>query len=313
MENKSCYHYLHLDEYHGLVKNIAEFRKQELIRLFNPLQKKFGHNDWSLIIVGSDGKQERHPQSKTEIVFLYRNGSNKTKKLMNEMNNLINLSIEPIEFNEAKPVGDQNVLLSFYKNQSNDCYPDRIINANFLLGENNLFIEAKKQTLLEMAGNNEQGKKIREKISSQLKDYIKTLKSGQYRSQVVFDENQQYYFETDNWKNVKTGFKMGPLRTIQRKVDLLLINIIRENKLTINAVATTYPSNTCERIEFLAEKGLIEEQIGKEISQAYLWFLKEYHKIQELFKNSNRLSPISCPFNPQDFQHYKQIILNFVS
>jgi hypothetical protein len=311
MENKLCYHLLNQEEYYGLVKNIAEIRKQKLIELFNPLVNEFGSNDWFLITVGSDGKQERHPQSKTEIVFLYKDNIGKAKGLINKMNNLINYSSEKIEFNEIKPVGDPNILLSFYKNQPNDCYPDRVINADFLLGENNLFIEAKRQVLFEMTGDNKQSKEIREKMNSQLRSYIKTLRSGQYRGQVVFDQNQQYYFETDNWKSFKTGFKMGPIRATQRKLDLLFVNMIREDRLTIDEVATTCRSNTFERIEFLVGKGIIEQQKGKNISQAYLWFLKEYHQIQELFKD-NHQSQVSCPFDPQDFEEYKQIILNFV-
>jgi len=49
------------------------------------------------------------------------------------------------------------------------------------------------------------------------------------------------------------------------------------------------------------------------IVEAYLWFLREYHRIQELFKNSNRQVVISCPFNQEQFEQYKQALLDFLN
>jgi len=240
MENGLFYRNLSLDEYRGLVKTIAQNRKQELQVLFDLLIEKFGGNNWCLILVGSDGKQERHPQSKTEVVLLCRDS--KPKDEMKEtIKCLISPSTDPIEFEEIKTLDNKEDPFSFYNGQSDRCYPDRILNSNFLLGDDDIFIQARRQVLLEMSEQGKLGKKIREELRTQLKGYKKALISGQYRHQIIFDENQ-----------------------------------------------------------------------GKTITEAYLWFLREYHKAQELFKNSNRQSVAACQFNQQEFEQYKQVVLDFI-
>jgi len=318
MEKRSCYQQLSLIEYYGLVKNIAENRRQELQILFNLLIKKFGDKDWSLILVGSDGKQERHPQSKTEVVLVYKDKQTKDQnadKMAQVIKTLTYQATDPIEFSEIKVLADKNGEnpLSFYNNQPHQCYPDRILNADFLLGDDAVFIQAKRKTLLEAVEEGKLGKTIREELKKQLKVYKKTLTSGQYRHQIVFDENNQYYFETDDWRNVRTGFKMGPIRAVQRRLDLLTLNAVRCGKLIINELVADCPSNTCERIEFLVKRGVIDQKQEKIIVEAYLWFLREYHRIQELFKNSNRQSLISCQFDEKEFERHRKALIDFIT
>jgi len=312
MENRLCYHDLYLTEYHGLVKTIAENRRQELQVLFNPLIEKFGSKGWSLILVGSDGKQERHPQSKTEIVLLCKDS--RSKGIMTKViTDLISQSTDPVEFTEIKVLEDKKSPLSFYNGQPNQCFPDRVLNASFLLGDDDIFIQSRKQVLSEMSEESELGRKIREELKKQLTSYKKALSSGQYRGQFIFDENNQYYFETDDWKKARMGFKMGPLRAVQRKLDILTLNAIKQGNLTIDDVAKNCPSNTCERIDFLTKKGILDENQVGIIIEAYLWFLREYHRAQELFKDSSRQEVISCSFNQEEFKRYRQVLLDFLN
>ena len=313
MENRLCYHDLYLTEYHGLVKTIAENRRQELQVLFNPLIEKFGSKGWSLILVGSDGKQERHPQSKTEVVLLFKKKDHKADEMVRELKTLTSQSPDPIEFTEIKVLEDEQSPLSFYNGQPNQCFPDRVLNASFLLGEDDIFIQSRRQVLSEMSEESELGKKVRKELKEQLTSYKNALISGQYRGQIIFDENNQYYFETDDWKRARMGFKMGPLRAVQRKLDILTLNAIKQGNLTIDDVAENCPSNTCERIDFLAKKGILDENQVEIIIEAYLWFLREYHRAQELFKDSSRQEVISCSFYQEEFKQYRQVLLDFLN
>jgi len=254
MENEVCYRILSLGEYRGLLKTIAENREQELQVLFDPLIEKFGSNNWCLILVGSDGKQERHPQSKTELVLFCKDGKPRDE-MKKTIKYLIPLSTDPIEFEEIKTLDDKESPLSFYNGQSDRCYPDRILNSNFLLGDDDVFIQARRQVLLEMSKQSKLGKKIREKLRTQLWDYKKALTSGQYRGQIIFDEKNQYYFEANDWKNARMGFKMGPLRAVQRKLDFLTLAAIRQGQLKLMRWLKIVPQTLVNELNFLLQKG----------------------------------------------------------
>jgi hypothetical protein len=98
------------------------------------------------------------------------------------------------------------------------------------------------------------------------------------------------------------GFKMGPLRAVQRKLDILTVSGLRAGIFNAEDLASSLPSNTVDRFDFFSQRELLTAEQAENFSHAYLWFLREYHKAQEGFKQSDRTRMISVSFNLQEFK-----------
>lgn len=102
---------LSLSEYDGLVRVCCLNWRNELIKLLigEGAASYLGKND-AVIVVGSDGKQERHPQSKTEIVVILESGLESQRLAV-----VNSLSLPPeILCEEIKSLNGS--LLSYFKN-----------------------------------------------------------------------------------------------------------------------------------------------------------------------------------------------------
>jgi hypothetical protein len=268
--------------------------------------------DKALILIGSDGREERHPQSETEMIIL----TEEPIDVVTQTNifaaiNDLNQEIDEIEIKLL----DSSVL-SFYNNQADSVYPDRVLNGFFLLGDESLFYKAKLQVLQEMNRDDEVGRKIRETMKSQLKSYRRAIREGKYRGHQIFmidgDQGYQYYFEGEDWRENIMGFKMGPLRAVQRKLDLLIVSGLKAEIFTVQDLFSL-PSNTVDRIAFFTQKGLFNGREGENFALAYIWFLREYHKAQETFKQSDRTRVITASFSFQEFEQNIDYIKEFLA
>lgn len=304
MERKNQYNCFELNpqEYFGLLRVINQSRRKSLNESLRRIELDDFLKDKALILTGSDGKEERHPQSKTEMIIL-------TKDPIDEPSqSLIFANIKGLnqEIGEIEIKSLNSSVLSFYQNQEEFIYPDRVLNGFFLLGNQSLFYQARLQVLQEMISDDEVGRKIREAMKSQLKSYRKAMREGKYRNHQIYmideDWGYQYYLEAEDWRQNRMGFKMGPLRAVQRKLDILTVNGLRAGIFNAEDLASSLPSNTIDRFDFFSQKGLLTVKQAENFSLAYLWFLREYHKAQEQFKRSDRTSMISTPFNPQEFE-----------
>ena len=104
---------------------------------------------------------------------------------------------------------------------------------------------------------------------------------------------------------------MGFLRAVQRKLDLLTTRALRENLATPDDLAMTLPVTTVDRLEFFSRIGLISSELEDPLTDAYLWFLREYHRIQEIYKNTKRA--VELPFNRHDFEHNSAVVSEFMT
>ncbi len=295
-------------EYYGLLETISQNREFILRNAFVGIERTFG-NEIALILTGSDGKRERHPQSKIGIIVL-ANTLVSPQELLKQIQEGVQAIGDHSEEIEIKYLQTGN--LSFYQQDLRRAYPDRILGSQFLVGNPDLFYQARLKVLQEMTDDDETGKRIREQMKKQLNSYRKSLLTGSYRNQTIFDDSRQYYFEGHDWSLNRFGFKMGPLRAVQRKFDLLLSRLIKQRTTTPEQLAVTFPSNTAAKFKFLAEKGILPEGTAEAYSLAYPWFLREYHKVQEAFKNSPQKSVVSTTFNPEEFNQNRQLILSFL-
>ncbi|MGB9707575.1 MAG: hypothetical protein ACPL1D_02380, partial [Microgenomates group bacterium] len=250
-------------EYSGLVLVCCQNRRNELRTLLNNVIPEELSQKLAVIIIGSDGKEERHPQSKTELVILYQNTEDDLQKKIKLA--LSQLGDPTLLIEDFKNISEGT--LSFYNNDPKTIYPDRILNSILVWGDVSIYTKARIKVLLEMTEDSNQGKRIREEIKKQLSAHRQTTKTGRFRNQVVFDNTYQYYFESDNPKEWRHGFKMGPLRAVQRRLDLLTIEAFKKGKLTLDEIESL-PTNTVERIDFFVTHGLIDKDFAQKLIEA---------------------------------------------
>jgi len=301
-----CYS-LSEDEYWGLLKTITANWQGRIRRDLTALSclELLQKNCFCFALPGSDGKRERHPQSKTELILLLER---KDPLLMERAKREVGeIKREGLGSLEVKIVGKEGGPLSFYDNQPQHVYPDRVLNSCFLMGDYDLYVEARRQVLEEM-----KERKVKKKMKDQLRQHKKAIETGFYRGRVVFSEKEgrQYYFESPDPKELRFGFKISFLRAVQRKLDLLTSNLA-ENENDLGLLAESLPSNTVERISFFAKRGLIPEDFASRLQKAYLWFLENYHCAQEAFLRSGRRQVVAVPFDKDRFLIEKETVMAF--
>jgi len=297
-----CYN-LPLLEYWGLLQTIASNREGEMREKIESKWEGRETKGIAFVLTGSDGKRERHPQSSTEMIVLLDESFDRRSNLE---------GLEDDWFlGEVKEVGKE--VLSFYKGDVRFVYPDRILGGLFLFGDEGLWLKVRKNVVKEMVAEGELGRKIRDQIKEQTRVYRRTLETGIYRGLEVFDSGRQFYFESKDWKNNRMGFKMGPIRAVQRRMDWWVVQLIRNQKLEVEEVVKSFPSNTVERIRFFEDKKFMNNNMARSLTEAYLWFLREYHKVQEVFKNSAKDKVVEVGFNFAEFAFQKQRVFDFLN
>lgn len=213
---------------------------------------------------------------------------------------------------EGRTLNDDTETLSYAFNDQDLIYPDRVLHSRLLIGSEEIYTQAILKILNEIIDKG----RIYEHIRQQLKGYEKTLEKGIYRDGRVFswEEGTQYYQENEDPKLLRLGFKMGPIRAVQRGLDLITFKALRNNEQLKERIISRYIeggfSNTMKRIEFLIEIGLIPKDLGDKLIEAYYWFLQQYHQIQENYKQTRR--PVELTFDIALGAKYRHIIEKFL-
>jgi len=167
-------------EYAGAVEAINHNNLRDLQDTLKdfPLQS----TNFCVIVMGSDGKLERHPQSKTELVFLQRTQEDDLASNFSEWykKNFACDFTEHFEFDpHTKLPGvytiEGNTPLSFAYGDPNAIYPDIILNSQIVFGERNVLQEAKQKVLAETTQDDKLGKRIRRILREQIKEGIHSV------------------------------------------------------------------------------------------------------------------------------------------
>lgn len=270
-------------------------------------------SEYAVIVTGSDGKEEMHLQSKTDIVVLKRSGAEKIGSFLYKYISLqtsVQVDTDPkVGLFEYEVNGD--VPLSYVDHNPHSIYPDYIFNSSCVWGNLDIHLEAKKRIIEEMTGNDKLGKKIREEMKEQVRVYRRASETGVYANTYVFNlqTGLQYYSEAAYGPQV-FGFKMPFLRQMQRKLDRVYVRAMQKGCLSVEELVSSPPS-TNGRLQFLMEKGILSKLDGLNAQLAYNWFLREYHKAQEAFKMSDKTSSIEVEFDIEEFKYYSEIIGGF--
>ncbi len=297
-------------EYLGLVQTVNINSTSYLKDFFSGLP--FPSSSMCLVTTGSDGKLERHTQSKTELIVIENSQYDGISlDLVDYIGNdeFRRLFVTRDGLPETKSL-DSEVPISYVFRDGNTIYPDRILNSTSVFGDQELFDQVRLATIREMSGDSRLSKHIRGHMEDQLRNYKKSMQTGVVRGMPVFDVKNgvQFYNETDIPKLDQYGFKLAFLRAVQRKLDLITANSIKEEKLS-KEIVQTFPTSTQRRLDFLVKFGKISDFMADEVTIAYAWFLQQYHAGQQIFKDTQE--PVILPFDKQPFMKHARVIESF--
>lgn len=264
------------------------------------------------VVVGSDGKMERHAQSKHEIVLI-ADEPYKPDYIRRLQQHLLRhgfyidsgytVLIESKIFQETTP-------FSYVEGYRNLVYPDRILNARVVAGDLSIYTEARKRCLHELAGFHPESKHIVREVKNQVKGAHKVCKTGYSRGVPQFSEATGEQFYDEKVKPGMFGFKTGPMRLTQRQLDLLTAELMRQSSAEqIERYAIELPTNTCERLDYFGRIGFLDVALANRVSQAYTWFMLQYHLAQENYKTSGIMAIV--PFDQSQFIMYRQQLFDF--
>jgi len=265
----------------------------------------------TVILGGSDGKEEKNISSKVELVVI-----GKDRQKLEEFVKDIQESEDPyLKLHLSIPIeihtDSKDDIFCFAFGNIHTIYPDRIFNSSLLYGDVTKYKEYRARVLYEATIRGKDGKLVRDSLKGQLRDYIKAIQTGQFRGNYLWKDGSQLY-QIEPLKERTVGFKIAFIRAVQRKLDLLTIYGIKNNKFSVD-FALALPSNTVGRISALREY----YSFSPEVEEAYIYFIREYHNIQEEMKRNKAKDPellrASLPFNEEQFNKYSSIILGFVN
>lgn len=290
-------------EYAGLVQTTNDNYRTHLAELLTGVELP---PNSALLVVGSDGKRERHRQSRTEFTVIDASSDIPDPTVFAPLGEALlslPISIDPghtIRPFEYKPVGVIAEPLSIVEGRARTIYPDRVLNTERVIGDPDVWIAARAQTMYEMSAANPLGSSIRKAMKNQLRDYRGTMETGLFREtrNFVHDPPIQFYEERANSPILSLGFKPGPIRAVQRKTDIFVADAVRQHGQNPAELAVHLPRATHERVQFLMDCHLGPQQQG-DIVESYDWFLREYHRAQDAYASSG--ITVAIESDPQEF------------
>lgn len=298
-------------EYAGLVSTVNQSTHEFYSRLFSSDVKLLRGE--CIIVVGSDGKNERHAQSRTEFELILPWPDNQEvrdhiMRVLYANQKHIHLELGPKKRIEVKVLTDA-MPVSYAFGDSQRVYPDRLFNSALILGSVATHLAIREKVLAEMTAPTELGRRIRDKLKDQLSEHCRAIKTGTFRKILNFDPNTgtQFYQEEEA---MQTGFKPAYIRAIQRKFDILTVLAIQKRELDASDVLGNLSTTTHEKFDFFVQRGLLKPELAEKTAQAYMWFLQQYHHIQEHYKTEQ--CPVMLPVRRQVFTHYAGIVQRFL-
>ena len=290
---------LHYSKYY-LQINLAN--RIMLNRLSDFLVPKVGD---AIATVGSDARLEKGYTSRIELTILLSENCEKEPyfKLSEEFPSLIH------------PLLDFKKIISksyLYMDDSRRVFPTRIFDLRFIAGDYDRFVYEKSKFIQEIKLDHQ---KIKKALRNKRKYYLDILTTG--FAEFKKTRFKHYDLETGEiFYNNKTqwGLKFGPLRTIQYHLAYNINKILRQTgdiKFLLNL-----PSTIVERLYYLENNPYTCPEIN-ELSDNYMFFLKEYHLSQKVFKdlikkenNNPENKTLAMIYNANDWSEIKERIFS---
>lgn len=276
--------------------------------------------DACVVALGSDGKKERHIQSKTELLIITREGK---PTLSEELKSYVyNITGKPYESQfdsfggeiEVKSLSQETPFSFAFSEKFTRphlIFPDRVLNTQIVVGSGEVHHDARLRVIKEMGRRNALGHKIRERIKRQIMESVHSVSTGRLRKEVAFThsdtgEQPSLQFYDENPSSYTTGFKGPFLRGAQRSVDLITARLILDGSITPEELTKTFPTPTIDRMQYLRRRNV--QFASPSIEDSFAWFLQEYHNAQEAYRN-NPHETAKVPFEYSQFQAHSREVL----
>lgn len=282
--------YLDIDpiKYYQIITSLNDLMRADLQKKLSQESKLVG-NLATFILPGSDGRKEKgSPLSHFEVIAILN--SDFPVEEVEEIEKSFESVLGELGINnlEVKTLGSS---LAYYKNNSHIVQPGRVADGQIIYGDNKSLALIKKQLgteILQMPG-----KKI-ERIEGLVKDARKVTETGKNKiggqESLHFDLNNNVIFFNPNTKQL--SFKVGPLRLVQNT--LLLQEIKHMRRENDSELLSKLETSILPRISQLSDekKLTLKKESLSEISEIYAFFLKLYHKSEELFRETGNTTEL---------------------
>ncbi len=262
------------------------------------------YDPYSLVVVGSDGRMERHSKTSTDIAVLAQNAADYPGWDLAEYLGDHGVHVDQRILSVYDLAKDKK--LSLVKGLQPKAYPDFLLWSDLVAGNPQIFFDTRVRIMNELKDKN---------IYNDIKDrnrrqYARAATTGIHARLPIFNrENcEQYYYEASG-EVPQLGFKIPFLRLVQSWLDLETITYLRAldfHPEVISSFAQYVPSPVPDRVAFFGQQGWLHPQ-WEDIHSAYGWFLREYHYAQERYCLNGETT---TTFDPVEFDYYSQTLLN---
>src|SRR3989344_7450217 len=211
---------------------------------------------------GSDGRFEKAPQSKMEVILLH-DASFDSREISIRLKELIRACPDILwDIDESKPLGDSSKPISGYHGDSTKLYPTRMFDAELLSGNPAVFLGGLEQQERELLAPI--GEKCFDNMVQRRKDSLGIMRTGSknFRGKPIvhFDLGQGFsYYTNPHLTDGGAGsFKFGPLRAVQYRLASDLISAYRTAARAGKPLPFTLddiPKNIHERLLWLETAG----------------------------------------------------------
>ncbi len=251
-------------------------------RKLKELLKNENLSETAITITGSDGRLEKGFFSESEIVIFARNELDPAIAGKIKSHGL-DVEIKRIELD----------ILSFYEGNRNTVFPQRVYDSVVVLGDNQIFLEAKRVLVAEW----KTVRGVKEEIKRKKAEYKGTIRGEQnWKGRKIknFDlDAGEAHYHTDELGAKIRSFKNGPLRWVQFVIANSLISTVKARTLDEGIeILQNIPTPTDEKIEFLRAARVLDLEAGeaKELAEIYDYFLCLYHKSEAEAKKGNSMT-----------------------
>jgi|GEM_PF-5212981 len=298
-------------KYSQLLENINSVRRDDLTNLLQQIMDT-PPKDLCAVVVGSDGKQERHAQSRTEMVFISQEHYPHIQQVLRELLAPYQGS-HHLEFDYHGLPGywwmGQESPFAYQYQLPDKIYPGFILNSIPIFGFNDTFYAMRKRVFQELCGPIPIARKINHAMRKQLKEHRRTIKTGKSGTKTYFNQEDGTIFYDD--RNHVLGLKGSFIRGIQRAVGLHVVKLVNDDPSIITDLVKSFPSRTIDRIAFLHSVGAIPESMRDTTIEAYNWSLQMHHVIQEMFKNEGESKEVTMQCDISHLHQNQDLALQF--
>ncbi len=267
---------------------LQQFNSAFQRRLGDAIFAEFGNpegSDFAVFTTGSDGRLEKGPQSKVEIVVSgRRNYEREAKVVEKEIEKSLGDVLDPDI--EHKTLGE-HYICGFNSNLETP-FPTRVMDLRLLYGDESVKPEALRQLVYEI--KSDEGSKIIAGMSGKRRRARSVCEKGDNnvrgKTFIHFDlERGISFYDEKKSESSRLSFKTGPLRLVQYGIVTEILRKIRDDSFDFELLEHL-PTPTSDRMYFLETEGRTGLSHGQieSITDSYNYFLWQYHISQETFR-----------------------------